>query len=627
MPVRNAARFLGRAIDSIRCQSFGDFELLLIDDGSTDESPALLARHAEADPRLRVVTGAAAGVAAALNHGIEAARAPLIARMDADDEAEPERLARQVDFLAGKPDLALVGSGFHFIDAEGNVGGSYVPTTAPALIRDGLLLGNRIAHPTVMMRRAAVLAVGGYRPIFTACEDYDLWLRLSEHYDLANLPDLLLRYRHHGDQVSGRNISAMLLQSVAARHAARARRAGKPDPLEEVTEIDAAALARIRVPAAAITVALQGGQDPALEQENPRRLGPVRSLLRDMLQRMRERDGVVPGAARAMRLRPDGDGRGRIFVMMPAYRDSEAQWTIRDAFAKAADPERISVGIVWQLHPTEDRHCMTTVTRPDQVRALCFDYREARGCSWARNQGMRLWEGEEYLLQIDSHMRFVPDWDRLMLEQLAACPAPKALLTCRPQHYDLPNKPGQDLFTVMTAANFDQTGVLVFGARAWPMAEAPTVPRLTAFCGGGFIFGLAARAIEVPFDPHVYFHGEEPNLAVRLWTHGWDFFCPNRPLIYHHYGGLGPGRRHSWNEVRRSQRLHRLTLQRMDHLLEVRRSYNPVALMDLHRYGLGRARSLSDYEAFAGVCFRQRRIEKRAFDGLFEPLLPETLAG
>jgi hypothetical protein len=272
--------------------------------------------------------------------------------------------------------------------------------------------------------------------------------------------------------------------------------------------------------------------------------------------------------------------------------------------------------VVWQLDAKEDAHCLAAITRPDQVRALCFDYREARGCSWARNQGMRLWSGEEYLLQIDSHMRFVPGWDRLMVEQLAACPAEKPLLTCRPQHYDLPDQPGTDFFTVMTADKFDDgSGQLIFGANVWPMEEAPAVPRRHAFCGGGFIFGAAQRALEVPFDPHIYFLGEEPNLAVRLWTHGWEFFSPNRPLIYHHYGAQGPGRRHSWGEVKRSQRLHRLTLQRMDHLLKVKRSNNLAALVDLHRYGLGRARSLEDYEGFAGVCFRTRRIEPRARQG------------
>jgi hypothetical protein len=202
-----------------------------------------------------------------------------------------------------------------------------------------------------------------------------------------------------------------------------------------------------------------------------------------------------------------------------------------------------------------------------------------------------------------------------MIEQLAACAAPKPLLTCRPQHYDLPDKPGIDLFTVMTADKFDDSGVLTFGANVWPMEEAPAAPRRHAFCGGGFIFGAAQRALEVPFDPHIYFLGEEPNLAVRLWTHGWEFFSPNVPLIYHHYGAQGPGRRHSWGEVKRSQRLHRLTLQRMDHLLKVRRSNNPAALVDLHRYGLGRVRSLDDYEAFAGVCFRTRRIDPRARRG------------
>ncbi len=123
----------------------------------------------------------------------------------------------------------------------------------------------------------------------------------------------------------------------------------------------------------------------------------------------------------------------------------------------------------------------------------------------------------------------------------------------------------------------------------------------------------------MPFDPHVYFLGEEPNLAVRLWTAGWDFFAPRSCAVWHHYGAGGPGRPHSWGEVARSQRLHARTLRRMEHLLGVRCCLDPRALVDLWRYGLGRARGLADYERFAGVSFRKRSIEEFARRGAFAP--------
>lgn len=612
MPVRDAALFLDAAIDAIRAQTMRSFELLLVDGGSRDDSLAIMRRHAAADPRLRVLPGAGLGVAAALNLAIVVARAPLLARMDADDLTAPDRLTRQAAVMADRPGLAVLGTGFTWIDAAGVTIGSYVPTIAPDQLRHGLLLSNRIAHPTAMMRRDAVQTTGGYRSQFRVCEDYDLWLRLSEQYDLSNLPDLLLSHRVHPEQATARAGTRLLLESLAARHAARMRRAGRPDPLANLLRIEADTLLAIGVPRLAIEAASVGRPDLALETP-PRQRG-VRTLLRDALEGMRERDAMGPGG-RFPRLAATActpAGRERIFVMMPAYRDTETQWTIRDAFAQAADPDRIAVGVVWQIDPQVDGACFTAITRPDQVRSLCFDYREARGCSWARNQGMRLWDGEGWLLQIDSHMRFVPGWDRRMLAQIAACGVTRALLTNRPPHYDLPDGRHPDVFSAMTADRFDDRGVLFFGAR---VMDAPATPRRTAFCGGGFIFGPAERAVEVPFDPHIYFVGEEPNLAVRLWTHGWELFCPNDMLIYHHYGAGGPGRRHSWGEVRRSQRLHERTMQRMDHLLGIRRTRHMSALTDLGRYGLGTARSLAQYESFAGVRFRTRHIEPRARAG------------
>jgi glycosyltransferase involved in cell wall biosynthesis len=616
LPMRDAAAFLDAAIGSLRAQVFGDFELLLLDDGSRDASLDIQRRHAAADPRLRLLPGPPMGVAATLNRGLAAARGALIARMDGDDIAEPERLARQVAAMEARPELAVLGTGIAIMDAEGRLFGSYVPSLRAEELREGLLLGNRLAHPTVMMRAAALRELGGYRPLFTACEDYDLWLRLSERHPLGNLPDLLLRHRAHPAQSTQRAGAQRLLEEVAARHAARRRRAGAPDPLHGLAAITPEALRAIGVPQAAIRAALAGHTDPALEVRPPG-LG-WRRALEGLALRLRERDAMGPGrdwAGLVARARTPAQ-RERIFVMMPAYRDTEAQWTIRDCFAQAADPDRVSVGVVWQVDPQDDAACFLAATRPDQVRALCFDYREARGCSWARNQGMRLWEGEGWLLQVDSHMRFAPGWDRRLLAQHALCPSPRALLTARPPHYDLPDARHPEMFSVMTADHFDARGVLVFGALP---GEPPPRPAPTAFCGGGFLFGPAERAVEVPFDPHIYFLGEEPNLATRLWTHGWDLFCPTETVLWHHYGPSGPGRRHSWGEVRRSQRLHEITLARMDHLLGVRRTRSLSALTDLWRYGLGRARSIAQYQAYAGVDFRARRIEARARRGEVAP--------
>jgi glycosyltransferase involved in cell wall biosynthesis len=263
MPVYNAGRFLDAAIRSIRTQTLTDLELVLVDDGSTDDSTRIMREHAAADPRVSVLHLSHGGVARALNHGLAAARAGLVARMDGDDEAMPERLARQAQFLETHPEVAALGTGADLVDAEGRVIGTAVGSSDPAWIREGLLQANCLMHPSVMLRRDTVLAAGGYRPIFIAAEDYDLWLRLSERHALSNLPDLLLRYRAHAGQATSARWRLRFLEVLAAQHCARLRRAGRPDPIDGFSRIDTLTLRAIGLPRAAIDAAIAGQDVPA----------------------------------------------------------------------------------------------------------------------------------------------------------------------------------------------------------------------------------------------------------------------------------------------------------------------------------------------------------------------------
>jgi glycosyltransferase involved in cell wall biosynthesis len=151
----------------------------------------------------------------ALNQGLIAARAELVARMDADDEARPDRLERQLAALEAQPDTAVLGTGCEIIDADDRVISAAVPKGDPVELREDLLKANCLIHLTVTMRRRLVLAIGGYRPVFTAAEDYDLRLRVSERHNLSNLPDLLLRYRAHGGQATARRWRLRLLEVLA----------------------------------------------------------------------------------------------------------------------------------------------------------------------------------------------------------------------------------------------------------------------------------------------------------------------------------------------------------------------------------------------------------------------------
>lgn len=233
MSVYNNAPYLSHAIESILAQTVADFEFLIVNDGSTDESGAIIDRFAAADSRIRPIHQPNAGLIISLNRMIGEARAPLIARMDGDDIALPERFEHQLAYLSAHPDIGVLGTGCTVI-AENGVPSSYRfdNHVSNADIRADLKNGPPLCHPSVMMRRDVVQAVGGYHRAYRHCEDYDLWLRLSEHVAMANLPERLLLYRHSATQVSTRHAYVQKIGAAIAWQAHLEREAGRPDPTE-----------------------------------------------------------------------------------------------------------------------------------------------------------------------------------------------------------------------------------------------------------------------------------------------------------------------------------------------------------------------------------------------------------
>jgi len=246
LPVRDGEATLDAAISSIRRQSFRDFELLVLDDGSRDASPDIAARHAAEDPRVRLLANPASGIVAALNFGIESAQAPLVARMDADDIALPERFERQLARLAAEPELLVLGTATIRIDAQGRRLSVATPPVDPAELARVLERVNAIAHPTVVMRKAALQAVGSYRRAYLRAEDYDLWLRLAERGKLSNLAEPLLEYRI-GGPFRPQAFARQVLSEMAARAAAKLRRSGGTDPTGAWDDIDADGLAALGI--------------------------------------------------------------------------------------------------------------------------------------------------------------------------------------------------------------------------------------------------------------------------------------------------------------------------------------------------------------------------------------------
>lgn len=202
MPVYNAERHLAEAVESVLCQTHGDFELLCVDDGSQDASPEILARYAAKDSRIRVLhNGENRGIAFSLNRGLREARAELIARMDSDDVSLPDRLALQVAFMTANPDVLVCSGSMTLYETGLRIS---LPLTDEA-IRIRLLWGAPFCHPATMLRRGPVLDAGGYDMDMVPAEDYDLWVRLAavRGWRFANLTAVLLRYRMYPGMVRG----------------------------------------------------------------------------------------------------------------------------------------------------------------------------------------------------------------------------------------------------------------------------------------------------------------------------------------------------------------------------------------------------------------------------------------
>ena len=240
MSVYNGERFLAGAIESVLEQTFTDFEFLILDDGSSDATRAIIAHYAGIDPRICMIARENRGLVASLNQLLAQARAPLVARMDADDLCLPDRFARQIAWLAAHPDVGVLGTWTEDIDENDET--YRVIAVDHAVDHEAFLDAIEsgaplLCHPAVMFRRDLVLAIGGYHPAFRHCEDLDLWLRLATHTRMANLPERLLRYRHYGEQVSSRHAMEQQVHAAIARLAYAERKAGRSDPTKHVTQL------------------------------------------------------------------------------------------------------------------------------------------------------------------------------------------------------------------------------------------------------------------------------------------------------------------------------------------------------------------------------------------------------
>lgn len=268
IPVFNGEAFLAQAIESVLLQTHGKFELIVVNDGSADASGAIAESYARVDKRVRVIHQERGGVAAAFNRGNAEARFALLARVDHDDVALPERLALQVAFMEKNEDVAAVGGSLRYIDREGRLTGARstypsTPDACHAALRNAT--AGPIGNPSAMIRKEAFERCGGLRVQFDVSSDLDLWLRMDERFKLANLPDALVDYRLHGANSTSKRRFSQALNAHIAKQSAFLRRRGQPDPVNGWTRLELGHLRRFPMPEEERAQAYRELFDAALE--------------------------------------------------------------------------------------------------------------------------------------------------------------------------------------------------------------------------------------------------------------------------------------------------------------------------------------------------------------------------
>lgn len=306
-----------------------------------------------------------------------------------------------------------------------------------------------------------------------------------------------------------------------------------------------------------------------------------------------------------------------IFISIASYCDPMLAFTLASARSQAADPSRVYIGVVEQAVAGQALHQGDEWSR-EHLRWTRVDALDARGPCWARALGMALYQGEDWYLQIDSHTWFEPGWDERLVAWGRRCTAqnPRALLTCYPNPFTLRDgHPVAEIvtlrvlaFVVSAASEFtDAHPVLMF--ECVPVDSEEAVPGV--HLAGGCLFAPGFIVEELPYDPRLYFHGEEQAYALRAYTSGWDIFqIPGMPM-YHLYTqpGAAPRPLH-WSAEHDTQRAVRSAA--LDQAAQRRVAALLWGGENLGIYGLGTVRSLADFAAFSGIDYAARRIEPRA---------------
>jgi hypothetical protein len=310
----------------------------------------------------------------------------------------------------------------------------------------------------------------------------------------------------------------------------------------------------------------------------------------------------------------------KIFIQIASYRDPQLVLTIKDMIEKAKNPKNLRFGIARQFHPDDKFDDLSEYSKDKRFRVLDIPYNESRGVCWARNLTQQLYQGEEYTMQIDSHMRVEQDWDKTlidMIKQLQNKGHKKPLLTGYVSSFDPDNDPAARVRDPwrMVFDRFIPEGAVFFLPETIPGWQELTEPIPARFYSAHFCFTVGEFSNEVQHDPEYYFHGEEISIAARAYTCGYDLFHPHKVVIWHEYTRKGRTKQwdddKEWGEKNRIAHLKNRKLFSMDGEI-----YNPE---EFGKYGFGTERTLMDYEKFSGLLFGDRSVQQYTLDKNYPP--------
>ena len=307
----------------------------------------------------------------------------------------------------------------------------------------------------------------------------------------------------------------------------------------------------------------------------------------------------------------------KIFISIASYCDELLFFTINSCIEKAKEPQNIVFAIVDQNEESQIEK-IKSLSFANQIRYVYINKLDSLGVSWARNIVFSLWDNEEYLLQIDSHTLFEENWDENLIEQhtqlLQLCKKP--IISTYPHgfHFDENNKPtftkpsGKYVLELRPHPDTlleEDNAVLRFKAHLRETSKAINGCHIAA----GFIFTSANFIEEVPYDPYLYFHGEEQSLSIRAYTRGWDIYHPTWIPIYHFYKKTGTNyENHHWHKSVESKRTMNYAYLKERSKKRVNRLLYGDGIKD-SIYGLGSSRSLQEYIEFSGIDYVKRVIK------------------